>query len=30
MAFAREQITNGRMLPLDQWGVFFGDKAVIK
>lgn len=30
MAFAREQIQNGKMLPLDQWGVFYGDKAVIK
>ncbi len=30
MAFAREQITNGKMLPLEQWGVFFGDRAVIK
>jgi hypothetical protein len=30
MAFAREQINNGKMLPLDQWGVFYGDKAVIK
>lgn len=30
MAFAREQISNGKMLPLDQWGVFYGDKAVIK
>lgn len=30
MAFAREQITSGKMLPLEQWGVWFGDKAVIK
>ncbi len=30
MAFAREQITNGKMIPLEQWGVYFGDKAVIK
>lgn len=30
MAFAREQIQSGKMLPLDQWGVFYGDKAVIK
>jgi len=30
MAFARDQITNGKMLPLDQWGCFYGDKAVIK
>lgn len=30
MAFAREQITHGKMLPLDQWGVYYGDKAVIK
>jgi len=29
-AFAREQITNGKMLPLDQWGCFYGDTAVIK
>jgi hypothetical protein len=30
MAFAREQITNGKMLPLEQWGVWFGDKATVK
>lgn len=30
MAFAREQINNGVMLPLDQWGCFYGDTAVIK
>ncbi len=30
MAFAREQIKTGKMLPLDKWGVFYGDKAVIK
>lgn len=30
MAFAREQITSGTMLPLAEWGVFYGDKAVIK
>jgi hypothetical protein len=30
MAFAREQITNGKLLPLEKWGVFYGDKAVIK
>lgn len=30
MAFAREQITSGTMLPLDQWGVYHGDKATIK
>jgi hypothetical protein len=30
MAFAREQIQNGVMLPLEKWGVWFGDKAVIK
>jgi hypothetical protein len=30
MAFAREQIQNGRLLPLDEWGVWYGDKAVIK
>lgn len=30
MAFAREQITNGHILPLDQWGCFHGDKATIK
>jgi hypothetical protein len=28
MAFAREQISSGNMLPLDQWGVWYGDKAV--
>lgn len=30
MSFAREQIQNGNMLPLDKWGVFHGTKAVIK
>lgn len=30
MAFAREQITSGKMLPLEQWGVWFGDKATVK
>lgn len=30
MAFAREQITNGKMLPLDQWGVWYGDRATVK
>jgi len=30
MSFAREQIQNGNMLPLDRWGVFYGTKAVIK
>lgn len=30
MAFAREQIQNGKMLPLAQWGVYVGDRAVIK
>jgi hypothetical protein len=30
MAFAREQIQNGKILPLAQWGVYFGDRAVIK
>jgi hypothetical protein len=30
MAFAREQISKGTMLPLDQWGVWYGDKATIK
>lgn len=30
MAFAREQIATGVMLPLEQWGVFYGDRAVIK
>lgn len=30
MAFAREQISSGVMLPLEQWGVWFGDKATIK
>lgn len=30
MAFAREQLKTGKMLPLDKWGVFYGDKAVIK
>lgn len=30
MAFVREQVNNGKMLPLAQWGVWFGDKAVIK
>jgi len=30
MAFARTQIMNGKMLPLDKWGCFYGDKAVIK
>lgn len=29
MAFAREQINTGRMLPLENWGVWYGDKAVI-
>ena len=30
MAFAREQINNGKMLPLEKWGVWYGDKAKIK
>lgn len=30
MAFGREQLAAGRMLPLDEWGVFYGDKATIK
>lgn len=30
MAFAREQISNGQMLPLENWGVWYGDRAVIK
>lgn len=30
MSFAREQIDKGTMLPLDQWGVFHGVKAVVK
>lgn len=30
MSFAREQIQKGNMLPLDRWGVFYGNKAVIK
>jgi hypothetical protein len=30
MAFAREQLQSGKMLPLEQWGVWYGDKAVIK
>lgn len=30
MSFAREQIDKGNMLPLDQWGVFHGIKAVVK
>ena len=30
MAFAREQLQSGKLLPLNQWGVYFGDRAVIK
>lgn len=30
MSFAREQINKGVLLPLDKWGVFHGQKAVIK
>lgn len=30
MSYAREQIAKGVVLPLVEWGVFHGDKAVIK
>ena len=30
MSFAREQINKGVVLPLVEWGVFHGEKAVIK
>ena len=30
MSFAREQIGKGVLLPLNEWGVFHGEKAVIK
>lgn len=30
MSFAREQIAKGQLLPLNEWGVFHGEKAVIK
>lgn len=30
MSFARDQIQNGKILPLDKWGCFYGTKAVIK
>lgn len=30
MSFAREQINKGKMLPLDEWGVYYGNRAVIK
>lgn len=30
MALTREQIGKGTLFPLDEWGVFHGDKAVIK
>ena len=30
MAFAREQLNSGQLLPLNEWGVWYGDKAVIK
>jgi hypothetical protein len=30
MSYAREQINKGNVLPLTDWGVFHGEKAVIK
>lgn len=30
MSYAREQINKGNVLPLAEWGVFHGEKAVIK
>jgi hypothetical protein len=30
MSYAREQINKGQVLPLVEWGVFHGEKAVIK
>ena len=30
MSFAKEQIAKGNVLPLAEWGVFHGEKAVIK
>lgn len=30
MSYVREQIANGAVIPLAQWGVFHGEKAVIK
>lgn len=30
MSYAREQISHGNVLPLAEWGVFHGEKAVIK
>lgn len=29
-AFAKEQVNKGKSLPFDQWGVYYGQKAVIK